>query len=49
MERLTNPYTGHAVEAEGELAERLKAAGFKPEAKRRAPRKGEPKKPKTTE
>lgn len=49
MERLTNPYTGHAVEAEGELAERLKAAGFKPEAKKRAPRKGTAKKPKTTE
>ena len=49
MARLTNPYTVHAVEAEGELAERLKAAGFRPEARRRAPRKGEPKKPKTTE
>ena len=46
MERLINPYTGHAVEAEGKVAERLKAQGFKPEAKRRKPA---PKKPKTTE
>lgn len=50
MERLINPYTGHAVEAEGEVAERLRAQGFKPEAKpRRAPaKKPAPKKPKTT-
>ncbi len=46
MERLINPYTGHAVEAEGKAAERLKAQGFKPEAapKRRKPA---PKKTKT--
>lgn len=48
MERLINPYTGQAVEAQGEVAERLKAAGFKPEPKR-AQRKGTAKKPKTTE
>lgn len=49
MERLINPYTGQAVEAQGEVAERLKAAGFKPEQPKRTPRKGTTKKPKTTE
>lgn len=49
--RLTNPVTGLPVEAEGELAERLKDHGYVPEAKpRKAPaRKPAPKKPKTTE
>lgn len=46
MERLINPYTGHAVEAEGDVAKVLKEHGFKPEPKRRKPA---PKKPKTTE
>lgn len=46
--RLTNPWTGLPVEAHGEAAERLKAAGFKPEAQKK-PRKAAPKKPKTTE
>lgn len=46
--RLTNPWTGLPVEAQGEVAERLKAAGFKPEAQKK-PRKPAPKKPKTTE
>lgn len=46
--RLTNPWTGLPVDAQGEVAERLKAMGFKPEEapKRRKPA---PKKPKTTE
>lgn len=47
MARLINPYTGHAVEAEGKEAERLMAHGFKPEAPKR--RKPAPKKPKTSE
>lgn len=50
--RLTNPWTGLPVEAEGEAAERLMARGFKPEeAPRKAPakRRPAPKKPKTTE
>lgn len=37
--KLTAPYSGVAVEADGELAERLIAQGFKPAAKKQAPRK----------
>lgn len=31
MARLVNPLTGLAVEAEGEVAERLRERGFRPE------------------
>lgn len=46
--RLTNPWTGLPVEAEGDAAKRLMARGFKPE-KAPAKRKPATKKPKTTE
>lgn len=44
---LTNPYTGHVVDAPQGIAERLIAQGFKPvEA---APKRRAPKKTKTAE
>lgn len=47
--RLVNPITGLPVEAQGEVAERLKAKGFKPAPKAPAKRRPAPKKPKATE
>ena len=38
--KLTAPYSGIAVEAEGEQAERLIACGYRKEAAKEAPKKG---------